>query len=759
MPAQLSSSFSLLDERIRRWIWAQGWAELREAQERAIPAILAGDHDVIVAAATAAGKTEAAMLPVLTNLLGGDETDGLVLYISPLKALINDQFGRLEPLCEMLDIPVWPWHGDISSSSKSRFLKHPRGVLLITPESLEAMLCNRGFAAPTIFSKLRYIVIDELHAFIGSERGKQLQSLMHRIELAAGRKVARVGLSATLGDMSLATHFLRPGGGSGVESIESTSEGGTLKLLIKGYVSLVPKQEVLAAEECAATGLSQEDPEAVAARSIAGHMFKTLVGSNNLIFPNSRAKVELYAHELKTMCADQCMPNEFWPHHGSLSRELREEAEAALKQKNRPATAVCTNTLELGIDIGAVKSIVQVGAPPSVASMRQRLGRSGRRPGEPSILRGYAIEDEIHAQSDLRTRLREDLFEFCAMTSLLLEGWVEPPRTQGMHLSTLVQQLLSLIAQRGGLSAAEAFRTLCTSGPFNTVSKSDFIQLLTHLGAQELLQQDASGLLLHGAKGEALVNHYSFYASFAAEEEFRILSGTRVLGSVPVSSALAVGDFILFAASNWRVDEVDEQSKSIYVTHHGGGRPPRFSSGRGMVHDKVRQRMRELYEGHDALNFLDATASQLIDEGRATYRRYDLQHQSLVGFDGNHLLLTWQGDARNEAIAMFLRMNKVPVMRYGAILEIDQLAADRCRILRELGDLAAVTTPTPQRLLADAFNLCQEKWDWTLPAPLLQSSFASLKLDISGAHAWIQSHCTDAVLQRHQSTAFVHPPQ
>jgi ATP-dependent Lhr-like helicase len=724
-----SSSFGLLDERIRRWIWAEGWSELREAQERAIPAIVTADHDVIVAAATAAGKTEAAMLPVLTNLLRDSDELGLTLYISPLKALINDQFGRLEPLCESLGIPVWPWHGDISSSSKARFLKHPRGVLLITPESLEAILCNRGFSAPKIFSNLRYIVVDELHAFIGSERGKQLQSLMQRIEIAAGKKIARVGLSATLGDMGLAAEFLRPRGGAEVEMIISKSEGGTLKLLIRGYVELAPKNED-----------SEKDPESEAVRSVADHLFKTLRGSNNLVFPNSRGKVEQYSYALRSMCEAEGMPNEFWPHHGSLSRELREETEAALKRKDRHATAVCTNTLELGIDIGAVKSIVQIGPPSSVASLRQRLGRSGRRKGEPSILRGYAIEAEINAESYLSIRLREDLFELSAMTSLLLEGWFEPPRARGLHLSTLVQQLLSLIAQRGGATAAEAYRILCDRGPFDSVSKADFQSLLIYLGTKDVLLQESSGLLLHGAKGASLVNHYSFYAAFSSEEEFRIVSGTRTLGSVPISSAISVGDFILFAAKTWRVDEVDEQTKTICVTRHNAGRPPKFNNGKGAVHDKVRQRMRELYEGTNELDFLDATAKRLMAEGREAYRRYDLAHQQLISFDGDLFLLSWQGDARSDAIAMMLRMRGLTATRFGALLEIDGGAVNLDGVSQALKDLARISTPTPNILLADAFNLCQEKWDWTLPPHLLQNSFASLKLDIPGAHDWIKAN-------------------
>ncbi|KGS12582.1 DEAD/DEAH box helicase, partial [Pseudomonas coronafaciens] len=197
----------MLESRIQRWIWQEGWTALRDAQERAVPVLMDADQDVIIAAATAAGKTEAAFLPILTNLLNRNDPPGAVLYISPLKALINDQWGRLDRLCEQLEIPVVAWHGDISSSRKHRFLKSPEGVLLITPESLEALFVNRGSSLPGIFQNLRYIVVDELHAFIGSERGKQLQSLMHRVELIADRKLPRVGLSATLGDMRLGSEF------------------------------------------------------------------------------------------------------------------------------------------------------------------------------------------------------------------------------------------------------------------------------------------------------------------------------------------------------------------------------------------------------------------------------------------------------------------------------------------------------------------------------------------------------------------------
>ena len=231
-----SRSFDQLDQRIQQWIWGSGWTELREAQERAIPLILNGGCDVIIAASTASGKTEAAFFPILTNLAYNSKAPSLALYVSPLKALINDQWRRLDELAERLEIPVTPWHGDIGRAKKSSFLKDPRGCLLITPESLESLLLHHGSSLAGLFAGLRYIVVDELHAFLGTERGKQLQALLHRIEKVLGRRICRVGLSATLGDMEGAKQYLRPETHGTVELIVSKDGGQELKVLVKGMM-------------------------------------------------------------------------------------------------------------------------------------------------------------------------------------------------------------------------------------------------------------------------------------------------------------------------------------------------------------------------------------------------------------------------------------------------------------------------------------------------------------------------------------------
>lgn len=732
-----SSGFDQLESRIQRWIWAEGWTSLRDAQERAVPVLIDADQDVIIAAATAAGKTEAAFLPILTNLLNINDPPGSVLYISPLKALINDQWDRLGRLCEQLEIPVVAWHGDISSSKKHRFLKSPEGVLLITPESLEALFVNRGSSLAGVFQNLRYIVVDELHAFIGSERGKQLQSLMHRVELVTGRRLPRVGLSATLGDMKLASEFLRSGGVDGVEVIESKSSNQTLQVQVRGYIQ-PPMSELKKTLFQPSDQEGDEDETENKASpdfAIADHLYKVLRGSNNLIFPNSRQQVEWYADQLRRRCEKDGVPNEFWPHHGSLSKDLREQAEHALKAGNVAASAICTTTLELGIDIGSIKTVVQIGAPPSVASLRQRLGRSGRRPGENAILRVYCKESPLTDGSSISDQLRQGLVQTIAMVRLLIGGWFEPPRAQGIHASTLVQQCLSIIAQCGGASAADLWRSLITEGAFQNVEKSDFVKLLKSLGEHELIVQESSGLLLPGTVGERLINHYEFYSAFTSDEEFRLVCDGKALGSVPVSRPLTKDQRIIFGGRRWQVRDVDLQAKVIIVSAARGGAPPQFDGLGAMVHDNVRNEMRAVLADPAPCPFIDRDAQALLDEARKTFNALGLGERYVIECGGKCYLISWLGDYANDALRLLLNHVGLSCDNAGLAIEVDANIHRTLSALKDVGDLDGNDLDS---ILADVENMLREKWDWALPESLLMKSFASISLDISTAIEFAQ---------------------
>lgn len=340
------SSFDRLHPQIKRWIWEQKWEELRDVQDLAIRAVLDSREDVLISASTAAGKTEAAFLPILTIIANRTEKGLSVLYVSPLKALINDQFRRLELLCERMEIDVVRWHGDAPQSAKARALRDPCGVALITPESIEALFVRRPAEARALLGALDFVVIDELHAFLQGPRGLHLSTLLRRIDEFSGKRPRRVGLSATLGDLSVAARWLNPGAADAVSLVESGAGAPELRLQVRSYLEPEDTEETDALED-------DEGPK-VALDYIADHLFETLRGSNNLLFSGSRRRVEAMADRLRRRCEKANVPNEFFPHHGSLSKGLREDLEERLKRAELPTTGVATTTLELGIDIGSV---------------------------------------------------------------------------------------------------------------------------------------------------------------------------------------------------------------------------------------------------------------------------------------------------------------------------------------------------------------------------------------------------------------------
>jgi ATP-dependent helicase Lhr and Lhr-like helicase len=712
-----SSSFHLLDPRIQRWIWERDWSQLKDAQERAIPRLISPAGDVVIAAATASGKTEAAFLPILTHLA---HSGGLAMYVSPLKALINDQWGRLSELCERLEIAVTPWHGDISDARKKKFQKNPSGCLLITPESLEGMLIRNGYSLSRVFNRLEYVVVDELHAFLEDERGKQLQSLLNRLESALDRRVTRAGLSATLGNKQLAAQFLRPGGSA--EVIESVESPQDLKVAVKGYRESRPDTGTQEHSESAA-------PPEHGLFAVAADLYR-LRGNNNLIFPNSRRNVELVADLLRERCEAEGVANEFWPHHGSLSRELRQEAERALKAGDRPATAIATTTLELGIDIGAVKSVAQIGPAPSVASLRQRLGRSGRRAGEPAILRCYCIESDLTPDSSLSDQLRESLVQSTSQIRLLTRKWCEPPRHEDLHLSTLVQQLLALIAERSGVSAGTAWNTLCRSEVFAGVTPEEFSTLLRKLGSRDILQQESSGLLLLGTQGERIVNHYTFLAAFVGDEEFRVVTAGKTLGSLPISRPLSPGTYVILGGRRWRVLSCDATDKVIEVEPARSGQVPKFDGAGGQVHDEVRADMRNVLESGAPVEFLDETAQRLLDEARDTFRRLELSRQQVVTSGDEVRIFTWRGDRVNDTLALWLTRLGLRATNEG--LSVGVFHSERGAVIDQLTNIAEGPALSATELAALAENRIVEKWDGLLPEALLNKGYGARMFEMEG---------------------------
>ncbi len=719
---QESVAFYKLHEKVQRWLWEQNWTELRDAQEAAVSPILSANTDVIISASTAAGKTEAAFLPIFSKLIGDDAQGIQCLYVSPLKALINDQYDRLSKFGETLDIAVFKWHGDVSSDRKKKFLKKPSKILIITPESLEAIFMIHGTIIPLLFRNLQYVVIDELHSFIGTERGRQLQSLLHRVETVTKKRIPRIGLSATLGNMDYAKEFLRPNVVYPFIPIKSSLGKQDIHLQVRGYES--PNLLVSA-------GISVSPPPVDeynnAVNRITEHLFSTLRGNTNLIFTNQKAVTEIYTAKLTSLCDLHNMPREFYPHHGNLSKAIREETETFLKDKSRPATAICTATLEMGIDIGTVKSIAQIGTPPSVSSLRQRLGRSGRR-GEPSILRIYITEEKMSEKVRPQDSLRAELFQTIAVVNLLLEGWVESPNSNNYHFSTLIQQILSMICQYGAVNAYITWKTLCETGPFDQVSSEMFSAVLRSMGEYSLINQTTSGEIVLGWAGERLVNDYDFYSAFTTPDEYKLYADNNFLGTMPIFFPPVADMFLIFAGKYWKVTSVDSEKMIVYMIPAKGGKPPVFYGAGINIDSKIREGMYQIYRSNLAPKYLNVDALKLFDEGVSSFNKYGLFDKYFVQLSNATMIFPWCGDKVMYTLALFLITKKFKV-EYDSIsltihdVEVEMIADYLSRVIKEkLIDSHEMALKIEQKVF--------EKHDKFLNEPLRELNFITTKLDV-----------------------------
>ncbi|MFT5120796.1 MAG: ATP-dependent Lhr-like helicase [Psychrobacter glaciei] len=757
-----------LDKRVQRWIFNQGWHGLREVQAKAIAPILSGQTDVLISAATAAGKTEAFFLPACSAIAHQDKGVG-ILYISPLKALINDQYRRLQSLAELLDMQVTPWHGDSLQSKKKQQKKSPSGIILITPESLESLLVRDAGWVKQAFGELKYIVIDEFHAFLGSERGQHLLSLLTRLEHVAGlldAPIPRVALSATLGNLETVPLSLRPNNALPCVIIEDVESTASVKVQLKGYIqpnqmmSTRQSDDIEAdsdshdAEQKGFAGINIESVDTEdtsldvpydALTQICADLYRFCRGGNHLIFANSRARTELIATMLSEKCEHNVVPNEFFPHHGSLAKEWREDLEQRLQKDDLPTTAVCTMTLELGIDIGKVDSVVQVTAPHSVSSLRQRLGRSGRRGGS-SVLRMLITEQQIDVDTSLVDRLRLELVQSMAMIRLLIASrWFEPADTSLYHFSTLLHQVLATIGQWGGIRADQIYTLLCRQGPFQKITPAHFKLLLSQMGAMQLITQLGNQQLVLGIVGERIVDHYTFYAVFKTPEEYRLVAGSKTLGTLPVTTMLIPKQYIIFGGRRWQVADIDMDKKVVYViAAKGGGVPPAFDSGGLSIHDRVRQEMYDILShgdyrisvGDKKVDFADKTARELFTESLDAFDRCQLHHRPLIDQDGNTYIFMWRGDKVVNTLVALLIQHDFSTEVYAGVICVNKV--DSIQVIRFLKALTHKPLPTATELAENIPNKMIEKFDEYLPEYLLTLGYGAQALDINGLNDWLQ---------------------
>lgn len=695
--------FDQLDGKVQQWVWRQGWRDLNTLQRNAVAPILARDTDIILAAPTAGGKTEAAFLPVITDLL---RNGGAALVISPLKALINDQVRRLEDMTRDMELPVTAWHADAPQSRKEAMLRSPGGIVVITPESLESLLSARHERVKPLLESLRYVVVDELHVFLGSERGIQLQSLMQRM----GRpEVPRIALSATLDSHENAAKFLRPNGELPVAVPDCGAVASDARLVIKEYMAT-----------------DRINPE----EAISGDLFGRLRGSNNLVFTNSRKDAEAYAVSLAKLSDEHHVPNEFRIHHGSLSKEDRHAVEQELQSGRLPVTAICTASMELGVDIGTVASVAQIGTAVSPSNLRQRLGRSGRRDAPP-VLRIYSVDEQ---RDDYKFHLRANLVQNIAVTELLRCKEFDIPKAPDAFMSIAVQQLLGLLGQYGSLQPATAYGMLCRKGPFGMLAPDDFANLLRHLHANGVISQLGSGALVVGATGEKIVGKRDFLSAFTAAPDYTIIDNAtqKSIGSVQYKPYY--GEVFILGGKTWIVDGVEEKSSQVYVGQTVAKGKMMFEGTGPETPAVVCSRMRKILEGTDIYPYLDTVtgADAQLDEARRWYRRKGLDRQPWLAQADHLVYMTWGGMRSNRALAL------MAYVELGMTLTYDHLAVHGLNEenVARLRALLPVDPTEAQRYMAELsahVNRAKKqrgKFDPYLPDDLLNRQYAASRLEL-----------------------------
>lgn len=732
----MSAAFALLHPGVQRWLYEQRWTQLRPIQGDAIREILGSDRDVIIAARTAGGKTEAAFLPVLSAIADDFEGSVRAMYVGPLRALINDQFRRMELLCGSVGIPVHRWHGDVGQGDRKAMLADPAGVLLITPESLEAFFVRRQSVLSRVFARLDTVVIDELHVFPGSERGMHLRSLLHRLEERRGARIRRIGLSATLGDLDRYRRWLRPSDSDRVALVNHPREGGELKTKCYAFTASAPMED----DETDA-----EDPPAQQRQQIGDEsteLHRTLLAHHrqgiNLVFANAKRVLEDTVTGMRSAAAAESWPEErILIHHGSLSREIREDAERLL-QSGGDRICCCSSTLELGIDIGAVRAVGHLDAPWSVASLAQRLGRSGRRADEAAVFRQYHILDPLDDLPPTHERhLRPGLVRGIALVQLYLEGWCESAEVDRRHASTLVHQIISSIAEVGGITAEGLYRQLVGGDGFAPMSTSDFAILLRHLGSQQVIEQISDGSLLLGSAGETELSDRGFYAAFQSAEQYDVTHLQRRIGSISIENAFLLGDGFRLGGRSWEVEEVDERRLRLYVRPSSRRNLPKFSGTAGIVHDRVVAQMHSVLVGEKPVAFLDDSATEALTAARAHFRRIGLDTQQLIADDTGVTLWPWRGTRVVDTLLWALRADGFDITSDALSLRVEGATLD--------GLVSALhrTSSNLRESILDGFSrmpaklLWREKYDYLLPGDLLAEAMLTERLDLDGTQVAI----------------------
>lgn len=727
----MRNMFERLAPYIQDFIYSSRWTELRDIQIAACETIFDTDDNLLLSSGTASGKTEAAFLPVLTELYNNPSASVGVLYISPLKALINDQFKRLEYLLQQSNLPVYKWHGDASAAEKNRLLKHPEGILQITPESLESLLIRKRGACGTLFRDLRFVIIDEVHYFMRDVRGVQVLCLLERLQRLTGNIPRRIGLSATLGDVQAAVDWLNAGTPRQCRAPKGDGGRQKIRLLVQRFEKTGDMEAT--AEERENGAAPPLDPGDAAHYE---YLYRMTLDKKTILFTNSREETEFTIAHLRQLALKNKTPDVYRVHHGNISAVLREQTEDEMKASEEKIVTGATVTLELGIDIGSLDQVVQVGTPATVSSFAQRLGRCGRRGQIPQIL--FTFVDDVHATaSDTLGPINWSFLRTIAIIELYTkQRWLEPLEPERYPYSLLYHQTMSYLLSAGEVSVKRLFGEVLSLSSFRYIQREEYLLLLRHLLDIGHLQKMEDGGLIIGPAGEKIVNDYHFLAVFQVPEYYLVKDENRAIGTVdkiyPPETRFAL------AGRTWETVEVNQKAKVIFVKLVPGISTVDWNVDfTADLHTVLVRKMREILLVGDDYPYLSDSCKERLSEIRALARNSGILHELVTQLSEiKYAVFPWIGTRQLFTLHFLLTKRGIKskiLWRTCVYLEVtfgrnengkEYLENAIRYILEEETDLSDL--PLPDKVQID------HKYNEFIPQELLRKQFIHDFLDLEG---------------------------
>lgn len=673
------SAFQQLHPELQRaLVQGAGWRELRPIQELSIPAVGSGANCLILAP-TAGGKTEAALIPTLQALLTRRKPGLRALYLCPLKALLNNQLPRLERWTGWVGMRAFLWHGDVGATARGQFLRDPSEILMTTPESLEVLLSAAGARGRgDLWSSLELVIVDEIHAFVGEERGDHLACLLERL----GGDPQRIGLSATVGNPETLLQWLCGSSKRPAQLVDPGRKPGKKRIEVHAWAE--EAHQALMISRLTASGKS-------------------------LVFVDSRRKAESLAASLGPSC---------FLHHASLSAEARERTEKAFACSPQ-ASIVCTSTMELGLDVGDLDRVVQLGAPSTVSSLMQRLGRSGRRGGPAHM--AFVTDDHW---SFLQT---------CALLTLALRGYVEPLLPGRRSLAIFAQQSLARVLAAGGAAEAELLRQ--AAFPFSEITAGERRAILDHLCQAGLLAR-ADGRLVWGEESERKLgaNFVELYSVFASSHTYAVVSTSgRPVGQLDAWFAWSLraqtnASFAL-GGTHWCLVEIDPARGVVTVEEAGAGALPQWHGPPRLLSETLCQAMREVLTGGEPLPFLAPAEARLLEQLREGWAvRLEQAPVNMELRAQGSRCYTFAGGRINQTLALLWEQV------HGVKPSFNNLYLNFADDFVDLESImAALRSPEPLQLSALLPELQLGKFQRFLPPGLERAYRAQRLLDVEGA--------------------------